>query len=107
MAGLQALCTRESSKELASRALGKPNWDSPDKCFGGRVPVVAGRRALSIRLEALSRGGRPSGGLMQINGRNQSLADPQWMERIDWVFALSLASLALGIGAICILLFAM
>jgi hypothetical protein len=44
---------------------------------------------------------------MQINGRNQSLADPQWMERIDWVFALSLASLALGIGAICILLFAM
>jgi len=29
------------------------------------------------------------------------------MERIDWVFGFSLASLALAIGAICILLFAM
>jgi hypothetical protein len=28
MAELEALCTRESSKELASRALGKPNWDT-------------------------------------------------------------------------------
>jgi hypothetical protein len=44
---------------------------------------------------------------MQIDGRDQSLAHAQSMERIDLTLALSLAALALGVGAICILLFAM
>jgi hypothetical protein len=46
--------------------------------------------------------------LIPINGAVRSLADAQWMERIDWVYGLSLAAtLALAGGAICILLFAM
>jgi hypothetical protein len=37
---------------------------------------------------------------MQIDGRDQSLAHAQSMERIDWGFGLSLAaSLALAVGA--------
>ena len=45
---------------------------------------------------------------MQINGSGRSLAHVQSMERIDLVYALSLAaSLALTAAAMCVLLFAM
>jgi len=78
-----------------------PLWQSQCRA------VPRGGAPLSIRLEALSRGGRPSGFLIQINGAVRRLGNAQWMERIDGVFGLSLASLALGVGAMCILLFAM
>jgi hypothetical protein len=49
---------------------------------------------------------RHSGGLLHVNARGQSLADAQSMERIDWVYALSLAaSLGLAVGAMYVLFF--
>jgi hypothetical protein len=62
MAGLEALCTRESSKELANRALGKPNWDSPDECFGGRDDANAIGHPGMIPLSG------PTGKWLEIDG---------------------------------------
>jgi hypothetical protein len=42
-----------------------------------------------------------------ITQDSRNLADASAMAGIDWVHVLSLASLVLAIGAICILLFAM
>jgi hypothetical protein len=58
MAGLEALCTRESSKELASRA----NWDSPDECFGGRDDANAIGHPGMIPLSG------PTGKWLEIDG---------------------------------------
>jgi hypothetical protein len=73
------------------------------------MPVV-GRRAFKhqVRSHSAAAAVRHRGGLMQINGRDQGLAQRSIMARIDLVYALSLAaSLALAVGAMYVPFFGM